>query len=147
MKAKAHGRPKVEDDDELGTKEGNSKLGEKGANFDVVSFTYGNSSEAFGSPNTSPLAARINDLERQMMDVKLVLVDDDGKPLKPSRSNIRIDSEVDEVFNETASYMTSTSSKNETYNEDPYDDDGFDDCGLTHAQMKFSNAFDISLHG
>ncbi|GKD85198.1 hypothetical protein Tco_1356352, partial [Tanacetum coccineum] len=38
---------------------------------------------AFGSPNTTPLGARINELERKMLDEKLVLVDDDGKPQKP----------------------------------------------------------------
>ncbi|GJU26944.1 hypothetical protein Tco_1165565 [Tanacetum coccineum] len=103
-----------------------------------------------------------------MLDGKLVLVDDDGKPPKPKVNdpiNADSDSEVDEVFNETASFMASTSSKvnksskngsgvgnkslyktwKETYNEDPYDDDYFVDCGLTDGQMKFANAFDISL--
>ncbi|GJW59402.1 organ specific protein [Tanacetum coccineum] len=34
-------------------------------------------SEAFGSPNTTPLAVRINELDRQILDGKLVPVDDD----------------------------------------------------------------------
>ncbi|GJY68651.1 hypothetical protein Tco_0471633 [Tanacetum coccineum] len=34
-----------------------------------------------------PLALRINDLERKMLDGKLVLMDDDGKPQEPSKSN------------------------------------------------------------
>ncbi|GJR27266.1 hypothetical protein Tco_1103498 [Tanacetum coccineum] len=97
-----------------------------------------------------------------------MVVDDDEKPLKKvdGSMNADSDSEVDEVFNETAIFMTSTSSKvnkiskcsssvgnksfyenwNETCNEDMYDDDDFDDCGLTNAQMKFANSFDISLH-
>ncbi|GKA67171.1 hypothetical protein Tco_0766979 [Tanacetum coccineum] len=69
------------------------------------------------------------------------------KNLKNSRQGVRgvqvddpinaiSDSEVDEVFNETA----------ETYNEDSYNDD-FDDCGLTDAQMKFADSFDISICG
>ncbi|GKA95300.1 gag-aspartyl protease domain-containing protein [Tanacetum coccineum] len=54
----------VENDDELGTNEGKSKLAEKGANYDVVSSAYGTSSKTFGSPITTPLAVRINDIER-----------------------------------------------------------------------------------
>ncbi|GKE55806.1 hypothetical protein Tco_1494991, partial [Tanacetum coccineum] len=66
----------------IGTNERKSNLAEKWANSDVVSSAYGNSSKAFGSPNTTPLAIRINDLERQMLDKKRVLVDDDGKLLE-----------------------------------------------------------------
>ncbi|GJS71751.1 hypothetical protein Tco_0704592 [Tanacetum coccineum] len=39
----------VENDDDLGTNGGNSKLDEKGVNFDMVSSAYGTSSKAFGS--------------------------------------------------------------------------------------------------
>ncbi|GJU84381.1 hypothetical protein Tco_1291927 [Tanacetum coccineum] len=46
----------VEKDDELGTNGGKSKLVEKGAKSDVVSLAHGTSFEAFGSPNTTPLA-------------------------------------------------------------------------------------------
>ncbi|GJX56445.1 hypothetical protein Tco_0286342 [Tanacetum coccineum] len=35
----------------------------------------------------------------------------------------------------------------ENHGEDPYDDDDFDDLGLTDAQMKFANAFDVNLRG
>nr|GEV60475.1 hypothetical protein [Tanacetum cinerariifolium] len=72
----------IENNDELGTNGENLKLAEKGANPDVVSSAHETSSEAFGSPNTTPLVARINDLERKMLDEKLVLLDDDEKPLK-----------------------------------------------------------------
>nr|GEZ02650.1 hypothetical protein [Tanacetum cinerariifolium] len=123
---------------------------------------------AFGSPNTTPLATRINGLERQKLDGKLVLVDDDGKPLKPHVDpvNADSDSEVDVMFSEIASFMASMSSKvnkcsksgsgagnkslHETWKEtckEPYDDDDFDDCCLIDAQMKFANTFDISLCG
>nr|GEZ03030.1 hypothetical protein [Tanacetum cinerariifolium] len=56
--------------------------------------------QAFGSPNKTPLATRINGLERQKLDGKLVLVDDDGKPLKPHVDpvNADSDSEVDVMF-------------------------------------------------
>nr|GEU97020.1 hypothetical protein [Tanacetum cinerariifolium] len=121
---------------------------------------------AFGNLNTTPLATRINGLERQMLDGKLVIMDDDGKPLKPHANpvNADSDSEVDMVFSETTSFMASMSSKvnkssksssgagykslYETWKEtckEPYDDDDFDDCCLIDAQMKFANTFDISL--
>ncbi|GJV46388.1 hypothetical protein Tco_1430924 [Tanacetum coccineum] len=88
-------------------------LAKKGANSDVVSSLHGTSFVAFGSPTTTPLVERIDDLERQMMDEKLMLVDEDGKPLKKVDDpvNADSDSEVEKVFNETASFMTSTSSK------------------------------------
>ena len=41
-------------------------------------------SEAFGSPYSTSLVAKIHDLESQMLEGNLVLVGDDGKPLKSS---------------------------------------------------------------
>ncbi|GJV32722.1 zinc knuckle CX2CX4HX4C containing protein [Tanacetum coccineum] len=78
----------VENDDELGANGWKSK-------------------SAFGGPTTASLAERINDLERQILDGKLVLVDDNGKLLKnvDDRVNVDSDSEVDEVFNETAAQL------------------------------------------
>ncbi|GJU13534.1 proteasome subunit alpha type-5 [Tanacetum coccineum] len=92
----------VKNNDEMGTNVENSKLAEKGANTYVVSSVHGTSYEAFHSPNTTHLATRINDLKRKMLDEKLVLVDDDGKPLKKVDDlvNADSDSEMDEVFNE-----------------------------------------------
>nr|GEW11528.1 hypothetical protein [Tanacetum cinerariifolium] len=45
---------------------------------------------------------------------KLLLVDDDGQPINKVDylANADSDNEVDEVFNETASFMASTSLKN-----------------------------------
>ncbi|GKE01627.1 hypothetical protein Tco_1389610, partial [Tanacetum coccineum] len=76
----------VENGDDLGTNEGNSKLNDKG-----------------------PIMA-------QMLDEKLVLEDDDVKPLKKVDSpvNSDIDSEVKEK-----------TTMNDDY--DPYDDDMYDD--------------------
>ncbi|GJZ55743.1 zinc knuckle CX2CX4HX4C containing protein [Tanacetum coccineum] len=63
-----HALNTIENDNDLGTSGGNSKFPEKGANFNVVSSTHGTSSETFGSPTTTPLVEKINDLERQMLD-------------------------------------------------------------------------------
>ncbi|GKE49430.1 hypothetical protein Tco_1480688 [Tanacetum coccineum] len=77
------------------------------------------------------------------------------------------DSEVEEVYDETATYMTSTGFNvnkasnsgtsggnkslyeqwKENHGEDLYDNDDFDDPSLTDAQMKFAYAFDINLCG
>ncbi|GJR27214.1 hypothetical protein Tco_1103446 [Tanacetum coccineum] len=57
-------------------------LDDKGANFGMVSPNHGTPSETFGTPTTTPLPVRINNLERQMLDEKFMLVDDDGKSLK-----------------------------------------------------------------
>nr|GEW47806.1 hypothetical protein [Tanacetum cinerariifolium] len=69
------------------------------------------SPEAFGSPTTTPLGKMINDLERQMLDEKLMLVGPDGKPLKRVNDSVIVncDSEVEEVFNKTIP-QTGTSS-------------------------------------
>ncbi|GKG29216.1 hypothetical protein Tco_0416581, partial [Tanacetum coccineum] len=54
----------VENDNDLGKNGGNSKLVEKGDYSDMVSSTHGTSSEAVGSPTTTHLVERNNDLER-----------------------------------------------------------------------------------
>ncbi|GJT10679.1 hypothetical protein Tco_0857721 [Tanacetum coccineum] len=75
---------------------------------------------ASGNSSNSSLVARINEMESQMIEGKLALL-----------VNEDTDSEVEE----------------ESHGEDPYDDADFDDPGLTDAQMKFANAFDINLRG
>ncbi|GJR21451.1 reverse transcriptase domain-containing protein [Tanacetum coccineum] len=60
--------------------------------------------------NDDDLAQMINKLERQILDGKLMLMDDDGKPLKKVDPPVNSDSEseVEEVFNEIAGFMAST---------------------------------------
>ncbi|GJY55545.1 reverse transcriptase domain-containing protein [Tanacetum coccineum] len=152
----------IAEGDELGSNGGSSNSGKK-----VVQDVAGSAS---GSPSNAHLVTRINELESQMIEGTLVLLDDDGKLLKPSKltllsSSNKVskkvdyvvnkdnDSEVKEVYDETASYMASTgfnvnkASKSgsggrnkslyeqwkENHGEDPYDDDDFDDPGLTDA--------------
>nr|GEY30137.1 hypothetical protein [Tanacetum cinerariifolium] len=62
----------------VGKKNGANTSGNSG----VVSPTHENSFEAFASPSTTSLTKMINNLKNQMLDEKLVFVDDDGKPLK-----------------------------------------------------------------
>nr|GEX92099.1 hypothetical protein [Tanacetum cinerariifolium] len=114
---------------------------------------------ASGSPRNTHLVARINEMESQLIEGKLVLPSDDGKPLKlckptpPSSSNV-VSKKVDDLVNEDSDSEVEEWRDNkslyeqwkESHGEDPYDDD-FDDPGLADAQMKFVNAYDINLRG
>nr|GEV43688.1 hypothetical protein [Tanacetum cinerariifolium] len=93
----------VENDEDLGTNERNSKSPGKGANYE-----------------------RIDKLERQIADGKLTLVDDERKPLPKAVSTVNVDgdSEVEEMVNEHALFMASTSLK--SGNDNGYDDDVVD---------------------
>nr|GEX08754.1 hypothetical protein [Tanacetum cinerariifolium] len=131
----------LKNDDELGDNGGNSNLAENGVASDMVDISHGKSTVEACTPNVA--SKMVNDLV-----------------------NVHSKSKVDEVYNETTSFMVSTSSKvnkvskigrgmgnkrlyeqwKDTYDEDPYNEYRFDDCGLIDAQMAFANAFDISLH-
>nr|GEV32032.1 ribonuclease H-like domain-containing protein [Tanacetum cinerariifolium] len=94
----------VENDDDMGKNWRNSKLAENGAIFDVVSSAHGSSSVASGSPNTPALADKINNLERQLLDEKLMLVDNDEKQLNKV-DLVNADSDVEVAYDETAQFM------------------------------------------
>ncbi|GJS40295.1 zinc finger, CCHC-type containing protein [Tanacetum coccineum] len=66
-----------------------------------------------GSSSTTPIVEMIDQLERKILERKLMFLDDDGKPLyKADFTSIAdSDSEVEEVFNYTAGYMASVSLK------------------------------------
>ncbi|GJW57921.1 hypothetical protein Tco_0104652 [Tanacetum coccineum] len=88
----------IQKDDDLGTNGGISKSDEKGS----LNVAHGSSS------NT--IIDKIEKLECQMLDGKLMFMDDDGNPLVPT-SNMDNESEVEVVFDETANLMASTSFK------------------------------------
>ncbi|GKA46614.1 hypothetical protein Tco_0739497 [Tanacetum coccineum] len=105
----------IEEGDESGSYRGSPNSGKK-----VVQDVVGSTPH---SPSNTSLVARINDLESQMIEEKLVLLDDEG--------------ENKSLYEQWK----------KSHNEDPYEDDDFDDPGLTDAQVKFANAFDINLRG
>ncbi|GKF73999.1 hypothetical protein Tco_0220331 [Tanacetum coccineum] len=88
----------IKNDDDLDTNGGISKSDEKGS----LNVAHGSSS------NT--IIDKIEKLECQMLDGKLMFMDDDGNPLVPT-SNMDNESEVEVVFDETANLMASTSFK------------------------------------
>ncbi|GKC92162.1 hypothetical protein Tco_1157604 [Tanacetum coccineum] len=111
----------VENDDTLGTNGRNTKVAEKGASSGVVSSAHGSSHVASDSPNTTSLAERICILERQMLDGKLMLVDDDGKPLNKvdySPVNSDSDSDVKVAYDETAQFIASGCANDASLYED-----------------------------
>ncbi|GKC18158.1 hypothetical protein Tco_1014940, partial [Tanacetum coccineum] len=94
----------VENDDDLGTNEGISKLAGKGANFGRFPPDEGFFHVASSSTSTTPIVERIDKLERQIIDEKFTLVDDDGNPLPNvvSMANVNSGSEVEDVVDEHA---------------------------------------------
>ncbi|GJX27976.1 hypothetical protein Tco_0236055 [Tanacetum coccineum] len=130
----------TEEGDELRSNGGLSNSGKKVLQNVACSTSY--------SPSNTPLVAMINKLESQKIEGNLVLLDDDGKLLKPSKSTLSSSSNVvskndDDLVNED----NDSEVEEENHGEDLYDDDVFDDPGFTNAQMKFANAFDINLRG
>ncbi|GKF39077.1 hypothetical protein Tco_0119138 [Tanacetum coccineum] len=74
----------------------------------VVSSAHGSSLMAYGSLNTTPLVERINKIKK-ILDGKLMLVDDDVKPLnKVDSDQVDSDSEsdVEATYDETTQFMS-----------------------------------------
>ncbi|GKC17583.1 hypothetical protein Tco_1014365 [Tanacetum coccineum] len=119
--------------------------------------------ETGGKQNSDIL--RINNLERQMLNGKLVLVDYDWKPLEtevnkstsiPSSSKVASKkvmdesaSDIEDIYDESAQYIGSGGANDPSLLEDEdYDTyDTYDLDGLTESQMAFAKAFDINLRG
>ncbi|GJW07503.1 leucine-rich repeat protein [Tanacetum coccineum] len=141
----------VENDDDLGTNRGNSKVAEKGANSDVVFSVHGSSPVASCSPNNTPLAKRINNLERKMLNGKLILVDDDGKPLNKVdyvSANSDSGSDVEVAYDETAQFMASGGANVANLYEDEYDIyNTYDIEGLSKKDLVFCDMMDINHCG
>ncbi|GJW13154.1 hypothetical protein Tco_0017287 [Tanacetum coccineum] len=136
----------------LGTNKGNSKVAKKGANSDVVFSAHGSSAVASCSPKNIPLAERINNLERQMLNGKLILVDDDGKPLnKVDYALVNSDSEsdVEVAYDETTQFMASGGANvANLYEDEDYDIyNTYDIEGLSKKDLVFCDMMDINHRG
>ncbi|GJS00878.1 DNA helicase [Tanacetum coccineum] len=133
----------VENDGDLGSNRGTSNLGKK-----VVNDVADSSNETKKVTETNKVGADLYATSiPNTSNVTLNKLDD---PV-----NVDSDSEVKEVYNETASFMAQTGSKinkvakngsgvgnkrlyerwKETYDENPYADDDFDHCGFIETQM------------
>ncbi|GJW48222.1 reverse transcriptase domain-containing protein [Tanacetum coccineum] len=92
------------------------------------------------SSNSTHVVARINDLERQMLDGKLVFVDDHEKPLE-------IEDEVEMPDDETSKYMSSTGGGGGLFEDDldfydRYETQVYD---LPEQMQTFCDHFDILI--
>nr|GEV65296.1 retrovirus-related Pol polyprotein from transposon TNT 1-94 [Tanacetum cinerariifolium] len=111
---------------------------------------------------------RIDKLEKQMLDGKLILVNDEGWPIYmvDSMVNENSNSEVEEVFNQTVGFMESASFKSsggigydtkslleqcrETVvdnNYDPYNDDMYNGHDISENLQAICDDWDIKVHG
>nr|GEY71381.1 hypothetical protein [Tanacetum cinerariifolium] len=93
----------VENGVELGTNGGTSNLASQEANFSGSSFW----NVDFSCPSTTPIIEKIDKIENLIIDEKVTLVDDEGKPLEIVVSSGDYDSEdkVASVDNEMASFF------------------------------------------
>nr|GEV05649.1 hypothetical protein [Tanacetum cinerariifolium] len=147
----------VENDDDLGTNGRNSKSAGKGS-LNVEP----------GSSINTPIVEKIDKLEKQIIDVELIFVDDDGKPLDKVGHMVNADSnsEVEEVPKEILDFMASislqsgsdsgysTKSLLELWREtkpdddyDPYDDDLYDGYNMSINLQAICDDLDIKVHG
>ncbi|GKD48037.1 hypothetical protein Tco_1277013, partial [Tanacetum coccineum] len=125
----------VKNDVDLGTNGGTSNLASKKANSSGLSFWNVESS----STSTTPIVEKIDKIERLIIDGKVTLMDEEGKPLANVDSSGDHDSEdeVASVDNEMVNFMASKKvgygnnslleQWKETYENDAYDFDPYDD--------------------
>nr|GFA16128.1 hypothetical protein [Tanacetum cinerariifolium] len=118
--------------------------------------------------STTRIVKKINKIERQIIDEKLTLVDDDGKPLPKvfSTANVDSDSEVKDVVDDHAVFMASrglkrgadsgydtnslsgqwrTTKRDDDY--DPYDDDLYESHDMSGNLHAIFDDFDITVRG
>nr|GEY51398.1 hypothetical protein [Tanacetum cinerariifolium] len=143
----------IENDDDLGTNGGISMLAGKGS-LNV----------AHGSSSNTHIVDKIDKLSRQILDDKLMFVDDDENPLVPM-GNVDSESDVEVVFNETTNLIALTNFKggsdrcygtnslleqwNETKRDDyvPYDDDLYKSHYMSDHLQAICDDLDITVHG
>ncbi|GKE96726.1 hypothetical protein Tco_1581581, partial [Tanacetum coccineum] len=128
----------VDNDVELGTNGGTSNLASQETNSSGSSLWNVDSS----SPSTTPIIEKIDKIEKLIIDGKVTLVDDEGKPWEKVVSSGDYDCEdkVASVDNEMASFLTKKdghgtqsllerwkeSYENDDYEYDLYDDDMYE---------------------
>ncbi|GKC83811.1 retrotransposon protein, putative, ty1-copia subclass, partial [Tanacetum coccineum] len=143
----------VDNDEELGTNGGTSNLASNGANSSGSFWNVETS-----SISTTPIIDKIGKIEKLIIDGKVTLVDDDGKPLKKVDypGDHYSEDEVESVDNDMARSMASErvdfgtqslleqwmdSYENSDYDEDPYDDDIYESQDLPDKLQEICDNF------
>ncbi|GJY20645.1 reverse transcriptase domain-containing protein [Tanacetum coccineum] len=124
----------VENDVDLVTNGGTSNLASKEANSSGSSFWNVGSS----SISTTPIVDKNDKLEKLIIDEKITLVDDEGKPLKKERVDYGNNSLLEqwrEIY------------ENADYDYDPYDDDMYAGQEIYDNMQSICYNLDIKLGG
>ncbi|GJV83329.1 hypothetical protein Tco_1523227 [Tanacetum coccineum] len=149
----------VENDVELGTNGGTLNLASQEANSSGSSFWNVDSN----SPSTTPIIEKIDKIKKLIIDGKVTLVDDEGKPLEKVFSSGDYDSEdeVASVDHEMASFFAKKdrygtqslleqwkeSYENGDFEYDPYDDDMYEGQELPDKLQAICDNLDIKVMG
>ncbi|GKA53549.1 hypothetical protein Tco_0746864 [Tanacetum coccineum] len=150
----------VENDVDLGTNGETSNLASKKANSSQSSFWNMDSS----GTSTTPIVEKIDRMERLIIDGKVTLVDDEGKPLTrvDSSNDHDSDDEVDLVDNYMTNFLASKdvcdgtnslleqwkdSYGNGDYDYDPYDDDIYEGYDIPDKIQDICDNLEIKVRG
>ncbi|GKE34378.1 hypothetical protein Tco_1453700 [Tanacetum coccineum] len=115
------------------------------------------------SPSTTPIIEKIDKIEKLIIDGRVTLVDDEGKPLEKVVYSGVYDNEdeVASVYNEMASFLAKKdgygtqsllenwkeSYENDDYKYDPYDDDMYEGQDIPDKLQSFCDNLDITVRG
>nr|GEY68680.1 hypothetical protein [Tanacetum cinerariifolium] len=154
----------VDNDVEFGTNGRTSNLKNNEATPSGSSFMYNDNDGEFAS--NTPIGEKIDKIERQIDEGKLMLLDYDGNPLVPT-GIVKSDSEVDVIYDETVNLMISRSGNdrsdkgygtnslleqlrdsypdNDDY--DPYNDDMYENHNLSEHLQSVCDDLDITVRG
>ncbi|GKD30526.1 zinc knuckle CX2CX4HX4C containing protein, partial [Tanacetum coccineum] len=149
----------VENDGVLGTNRGTTNLASQEANSSGYSFWNVN----YSSPSTTPVIEKIDKIEKLIIDGKVTLVDDEGKPLEKVvyLGDYDSEDEVASVDNEMASFLAKKdgygtnslleqwkeSYENDDYDYDPYDDDMYEAQEIPDKLQSMCDNLDIKVRG
>ncbi|GJX05802.1 hypothetical protein Tco_0193734 [Tanacetum coccineum] len=149
----------VKIDVDLGTNGGTSNLASQATNSSGSSFWNVDAS----SPSTTPVIKKINKIEKLIIEGKVTLVDDHGKPLEKVVSLGYYDSEdeVASVDNNMAKFLAkedgygkqtllekwTKSYENGDYGFDPYNDDMYESHDIPEKLQAICDNLDITVSG
>ncbi|GKC47577.1 putative reverse transcriptase domain-containing protein, partial [Tanacetum coccineum] len=152
----------VENDVELGTNRGTSNLASQATNSSGSLFWNVDAS----SPSTTHVIEKIDKIEKLIIEGKVTLVDDDGKPLEKVASSCDYDSEKRNTFTGETLYpknkflakkdgygtqslleQWTESYENGDYGYDPYDDDMYEGQDIPKPLQAICDKLDITVRG
>ncbi|GKD90453.1 hypothetical protein Tco_1365960 [Tanacetum coccineum] len=122
---------KFQNDVELSTNGGTANLASQEANSSGSSFWNVNSS----SLSTNPVIAKIDKIEKLIINGKVTLVDDEGKPLEK------------DVYSGDYNMEWNDSYENGDYEYDPYDDDMYKGEDIPDKLQAIWDNLDIKVRG